>query len=30
MVRVVRYARLGFQQWEIPRVDETLKQLDAL
>ena len=27
---VVRYARLGFQQWEIPSVDETLKQLDAL
>jgi peroxiredoxin len=27
---VVRYAHLGFQQWEIPTVDETLKQLDAL
>ena len=27
---VVRYAYLGFQQWEIPTVDETLKQLDAL
>jgi peroxiredoxin len=27
---VVRYAYLGFQQWEIPTVDETLAQLDAL
>lgn len=27
---IVRYAHLGFQQWEIPTVDETLKQLDAL
>ena len=27
---VVRHAHLGFQQWEIPSVDETLKQLDAL
>jgi peroxiredoxin Q/BCP len=27
---VVRYAYLGGQQWEIPTVDETLKQLDAL
>jgi peroxiredoxin Q/BCP len=27
---VVRYANLGGQQWEIPSVDETLKQLDAL
>ena len=26
----VRFAHLGFQQWEIPTVDETLKQLDAL
>jgi peroxiredoxin Q/BCP len=27
---VVRYAFLGWQQWEIPSVDETLSQLDAL
>jgi peroxiredoxin Q/BCP len=27
---VVRYAYLGWQQFEIPSVDETLKQLDAL
>ena len=27
---VVRYAYLGFQQWEIPSVDETLAELDAL
>ena len=27
---IVRYAHLGFQQWEIPSVDETLAQLDAL
>jgi len=27
---VVRYAHLGFQQWEIPTVEETLKQIDAL
>jgi len=27
---VVRYAYLGWQQWEIPSVDETLEQLDAL
>ncbi len=27
---VVRYAYLGWQQWEIPTVDETLKQLDSL
>jgi peroxiredoxin len=27
---VVRYAHLGWQQWEIPSVDETLAQLDAL
>ena len=27
---VVRYAYLGWQQWEIPSVDEILAQLDAL
>ena len=27
---IVRYAYLGFQQWEIPSVDETLAELDAL
>ncbi len=27
---VVRYAHLGWQQWEIPSVDETLRQLDAV
>jgi peroxiredoxin len=27
---VVRYAHLGWQQWELPSVDETLEQLDAL
>jgi peroxiredoxin Q/BCP len=27
---VVQYAHLGFQQWEIPSVDDTLTQLDAL
>ena len=27
---VVRFAHLGFQQWEIPKVDETLAELDAL
>ncbi len=27
---IVRYAYLGWQQWEIPSVDETLRQLDAL
>lgn len=27
---VVRYAYLGWQQWEIPAVDETLAQVDAL
>jgi len=27
---IVRYAYLGWQQWEIPTVDETLKQLDSL
>ena len=30
MEGVVRYAHLGWQQWEIPSVDETLQQLDAL
>lgn len=27
---VVRYAHLGWQQWEIPTVDETLRELDAI
>ncbi len=27
---IVRYAHLGFQQWEIPSVDATLAELDAL
>jgi len=27
---IVRYAHLGFQQWEIPSVDDTLAELDAL
>ena len=27
---VARYAHLGWQQWEIPSVNETLEQLDAL
>ena len=27
---MVRYAYLGFQQWEIPTVDATLAELDAL
>ncbi len=27
---VVRYAYLGWQQWEIPSVEETLRQLDSL
>lgn len=27
---IVRFAHLGFQQWEIPKVDETLAELDAL
>ena len=27
---IVRYAYLGWQQYEIPTVDETLKQIDAL
>ncbi len=27
---VVRYAYLGWQQWEIPSVEETLRQLDGL
>jgi peroxiredoxin Q/BCP len=26
----VRYAYLGWQQWEIPSIDDTLAQLDAL
>jgi peroxiredoxin Q/BCP len=25
---VVRYAYLGFQQWEIPSIDDTLAELD--
>jgi peroxiredoxin len=27
---IVRYAYLGWQQWEIPSIDETLAQLDKL
>lgn len=27
---VVRFAHLGFQQWEIPSVDDTLAELDGL
>lgn len=27
---IVRYAHLGWQQWEIPTVDETLAELDSL
>ncbi len=27
---IVRYAHLGLQQWEIPSVDDTLAELDAL
>ena len=27
---VVRYAYLGWQQWEIPSLAETLRELDAL
>lgn len=27
---VVRFASLGWQQWEIPSVDQTLAQIDAL
>ena len=27
---VVRYAYLGWQQWEIPSIEETLSQLDGL
>ncbi len=27
---VVRYAHLGWQQWEIPSVEETLRELDGL
>lgn len=26
----VRFAYLGWQQWEIPTIEETLEQLDAL
>ncbi len=26
----VRYAYLGWQQWEIPSVDDTLRELDGL
>jgi peroxiredoxin Q/BCP len=26
---IVAYAYLGFQQWEIPSIDDTLAQLDA-
>ena len=29
-VGIVRYAHLGWQQWEIPTADETLDQLDQL
>jgi peroxiredoxin Q/BCP len=27
---ILRYAYLGWQQWEIPSIDETLAQIDAL
>ena len=27
---VVRFAYLGFQQWEIPSIDDTLAELDRL
>jgi peroxiredoxin len=27
---IVRYAYLGWQQWEIPTVDETLQEIDSL
>jgi peroxiredoxin len=27
---IARFAYLGWQQWEIPTIDETLAQLDAL
>ncbi len=27
---VVRYAHLGWQQWEIPSVEKTLQELDGL
>ncbi len=27
---VVRYAYLGWQQWEIPSIEETLRELDGL
>ena len=27
---IVRFAHLGFQQWEIPTVEDTLAEIDAL
>lgn len=27
---IVRFAYLGWQQWEIPSIDDTLRELDAL
>jgi peroxiredoxin len=27
---IVRYAHLGFQQWEIPPMDDTLRELGKL
>ena len=27
---VVRFAYLGWQQWEIPSIEETIRELDAL
>lgn len=27
---IVRFAHLGWQQWEIPSIEETLRQLDTL
>ncbi len=27
---VVRYAYLGWQQWEIPSIDQTLRELNAI
>ncbi len=27
---MVRYSYLGWQQWEIPTIDETLEQIDSL
>jgi peroxiredoxin Q/BCP len=27
---MVRYAHLGWQQWDIPSIQETLRELDAL